>query len=83
MKNSSHGIKKQDATYTAVYVKSGPWYAGYVAEVPGVNTQGKTLMEAKNNLVEALGMVLSAQRDLLMKHIGRKQFVVDKVSVVV
>lgn len=76
-------MTKQDATYTAVYVKSGSWYAGYVAEVPGVNTQGKTLAEAKSNLLEALGMVLSAQRDLLMKHIGRKQFVIDKVSVAV
>lgn len=83
MKNSTHIVKKEKMAYTAVYVKSGSWYAGYVAEVPGVNTQGKTLAEAKSNLVEALVMVLSAQRDLLLKHIGRKQFVVDMVSVVV
>lgn len=79
-----HGITKaQKATYTAVYVKSGAWYAGYVAEVPGVNTQGKTLKETKDNLLEALWLVLSAQREILLKRIGRKQFVTDSVTVAV
>ncbi len=49
----------------------------------GVNTQGKTLDEAKENLSEALGLVLAAQQSLLMRHIGRKQFVVDRVTVAV
>ena len=29
------------------YIKHGKWYVGYVEEIPGVNTQGKTLDEAK------------------------------------
>ena len=53
-----------------MYVKSGAWYAGYVAEVPGVNTQGRTLREAKENLSEALGLILVAGKDMLTKKIG-------------
>ena len=50
--------------FTAVYRKSGDRWAAYVEEVPGVNTQGKTLDEARENLQEALTMVLEANRDL-------------------
>ena len=34
-------------TFTAVYEKHGRWYVGFVEEIPGVNTQGKTLKETK------------------------------------
>ena len=50
--------------YTAVYEKRGRWYVGYVQEVQGVNTQGRTLGEARKNLHEALQLVLKAQRQL-------------------
>jgi predicted RNase H-like HicB family nuclease len=46
--------------FTAVFQKSGEWWAAYVEEVPGVNTQGATLEEARENLREALTMVLEA-----------------------
>jgi predicted RNase H-like HicB family nuclease len=49
---------------TAVYQKSGEWWAAYVEEVPGVNTQGATLEEARENLKEALALVLEANREL-------------------
>ncbi len=45
---------------TAVYQKRGRKYVGWVEEIPGVNTQGKTLAETKRNLKEALGLVLDA-----------------------
>ena len=50
--------------FTAIYKKHGKWYLGWVEEVPGVNTQGKTLKEAKENLKEALSLVLEANRSL-------------------
>jgi len=31
--------------FTAIYKKSGKWYLGWIEEIPGVNTQGKTLKE--------------------------------------
>lgn len=48
--------------FTAVYKKHGCWYSGWVEELSGVNTQGKTLREAKNNLKEALSLILDANR---------------------
>ena len=40
--------------FTAVYKKSGKWYLGWIEEIPGVNTQGRTLRETRENLREAL-----------------------------
>ena len=56
--------------FNAVYKKSGKWYLGFVEEIPGVNTQGKTLKEVKVNLKEALELVLKANRSLAKKHFG-------------
>jgi len=50
--------------FTAVFQRSGKWWAGYVEELPGVNTQGTTLEEARENLKEALTLVLEANREL-------------------
>ncbi len=50
-------------TFTANYKKSGNWYLGWVEEIPGVNTQGKTLKEVKENLKEALALVLEVKRN--------------------
>ncbi|MBU4298997.1 type II toxin-antitoxin system HicB family antitoxin [Patescibacteria group bacterium] len=50
--------------FTAIYKKSGKWYLGWVEEIPGVNTQGKTLREAKENLKEALLLILETNRFL-------------------
>jgi len=49
---------------TAVFRKSKHGYIGYVEEVPGANTQGKTLQEVKRNLIEAVGLVLEANRKM-------------------
>ncbi len=53
--------------FTAVYKKHKNWYLGWVEEIPGVNTQGETLKEAKSNLKEALGLVLEANKTLSRK----------------
>lgn len=50
--------------FTAVYVKRRKGYVAFVEEIPGVNTQGKTLAEAKANLKDALIMVLQANKEL-------------------
>jgi predicted RNase H-like HicB family nuclease len=39
-------------------------FAAYIEEIPGVNTQGETLEEARANLREALEMVLDVRREL-------------------
>ena len=47
---------------TAVYVRSGAWIAAWIEEIPGVNTQGATLEEARANLRDALALMLEDQR---------------------
>ena len=56
-----------DMPYTSAYIKRGKWYIGWVEEVPGVNTQGKTLKELRNNLKEALVLVLEASKEEIKK----------------
>lgn len=48
--------------FTAVYRKEGDWWAAYVEELPGANTQGKTIDEARENLKEAIALILDANR---------------------
>jgi predicted RNase H-like HicB family nuclease len=49
---------------TAVYMKVPEGYIAFVEELPGANTQGETLEEARTNLEEAVTMVLQANREL-------------------
>ncbi len=58
--------------FTAVYKKRKNWYVGWVEEIPGVNTQGKTLKEAKENLKEALDLILEVNRSISEKLAPRK-----------
>lgn len=53
--------------FNAVYKKQGKWYLGWIEEVPGVNTQGRSLKEAKQNLKEALALILEVNR-ILLRH---------------
>jgi len=56
--------------FTAVYQKRGKRFIAWLEEIPGVNTQGRTLKEVKENLTEATQMVLEANRELLTKRIS-------------
>jgi predicted RNase H-like HicB family nuclease len=47
---------------TAVFKKVPKGYVAFVEELPGANTQGKTLEEARQNLKEAVALVLEANR---------------------
>jgi predicted RNase H-like HicB family nuclease len=49
---------------TAVFQKVPLGYIGFVEELPGANTQGATLDEARVNLAEAVRLVLEANRAL-------------------
>lgn len=49
---------------TAIFERVPEGYIGYVPELPGANTQGATLEEARANLVEAVQLVLEGNREL-------------------
>jgi len=48
--------------FTAIIEKKGRWYVGTIEEIPGVNTQGRTLSEVRKNLKEAIEVILEANR---------------------
>jgi predicted RNase H-like HicB family nuclease len=52
--------------FTAVFQKDGKWWIGFVEELPGANTQGKTLEEAHENLKEAVALIIEANRQLAL-----------------
>jgi predicted RNase H-like HicB family nuclease len=53
-----------DFQFTAVYRKVSEGFIAYVEELPGADTQGETLEEARANLEEA-ALVLESNRALL------------------
>jgi len=68
--------------FTANYKKNGKWYLGWIEEIPGVNTQGKTLREAKENLSEALFLILETNR-LLNKPRGKQKIIRENLAITV
>ena len=56
--------------FTGVFVKSGDCYTAYAEELPGAVTQGRTLEEAQENLIEAIELVLEANRELSKKELA-------------
>jgi predicted RNase H-like HicB family nuclease len=48
---------------TAIYEEAEEGgYIGYIAELPGANTQGETIEEVRENLLEAAQLILEANR---------------------
>lgn len=56
--------------FTAVYMQVPDGYIAFVEELPGANTQGATLEEAKENLQEAVEMMLETNRELAEKSVS-------------
>lgn len=66
--------------FTAVYVQVPEGYVAFVEELPGANTQGATLDEARANLREAVEMVLEANRELAERSIAGQQVTKEPFS---
>lgn len=61
--------------FTAVYVKVPEGYIAFVEELPGANTQGSTLEEARANLHEAVQLVLEANRALAEERLEGREVI--------
>jgi len=66
---------------TAVFKKVPEGYIGWVEELPGANTQGKTLEEARENLQEAIRLVFEANRELAETDLQDEDVLKESVSV--
>jgi predicted RNase H-like HicB family nuclease len=70
-----------EKTYTAVFKKVKGWYVGYAEELPGANTQGRTLKEVRENLREAIELILESNRKLIEGELRGKRVVRETITV--
>jgi predicted RNase H-like HicB family nuclease len=67
--------------FTAVFKKVPEGYLGFVEELPGANTQGATLEEARANLQEAIALILQADREMLEEELGPGEVLRERIEV--
>ena len=60
---------------TAVFQKVPEGYIAFVEELTGANTQGQTLEEARTNLIEAITLVIEANRFLAEEALQGREFI--------
>ncbi|MBI5094809.1 MAG: type II toxin-antitoxin system HicB family antitoxin [Candidatus Hydrogenedentes bacterium] len=59
-----------DASYTAVIKEDSGWWIGWIEEIPGVNSQGRTREELRENLRSALSEALEFNRAEALALVG-------------
>ncbi len=69
-----------EVIWTAVYRKVPEGYIGFVEELPGANTQGETLEEARENLKEAIELVLEANRELARESVKGTEVIRERLA---
>ncbi|HTP61480.1 MAG TPA: type II toxin-antitoxin system HicB family antitoxin [Burkholderiales bacterium] len=72
-------MDQPELALTAVFLKGKHGYTGFVEELPGVNSQGQTLEEARDNLQRLAAVVFDEERQqseamLEGKEVVREQF---------
>ncbi|MBC8110178.1 MAG: type II toxin-antitoxin system HicB family antitoxin [Verrucomicrobia bacterium] len=67
-------------TLTAIFeIDEEGGYTAYVLEIPGVNTQGDTLEEAKTNLLEAFALMMEVRQEEVL-HLKENNAVVESLE---
>jgi predicted RNase H-like HicB family nuclease len=61
-----------ERTFEATIEKRDRYYIGWVDEVPGAFSQGRTIKEVQENLEEAVQLILSSQQDLKSKGVASR-----------
>ena len=70
-----------DLQFTAVFRQVPEGYIAFVEELPGANTQGATLEEARANLQEAVAMILEANRELAKQTTGEGTVIREPLTI--
>ena len=65
---------------TAIFQKVPEGYIAFVEEMPGANSQGETLEEARAHLLEAIQLVLDANRTLAKESLGDKSVIREQIA---
>ena len=65
-------------TYTATFLQSDDWW---MDDFPGANTQGKTLEEARENLKEAISLILESQPEVENRSKPQNQLIHEEITI--
>ena len=68
-----------ESSFTAIFEKTKDWWIAFVEELPGTNTQGKTIDEARKNFKEAVELILRSNRELSKRELAGRQVVREKL----
>jgi len=49
--------------FTAIFEQDGEWVVAYCPEIPGANGQGRSREEARQNLADAIALILEDRRE--------------------
>lgn len=67
--------------FTAVFEKRGKFWIAFVEELPGANSQGLTKKEARENLAEAIQLVIETNQELARKEFEGKDVIKEEIAV--
>jgi predicted RNase H-like HicB family nuclease len=70
-----------ERTFTAVFQRDGKWWVAWAEELPGANTQGATLEEARENLKEAIALILESNREDAEREAGAASLIREPLTV--
>ena len=69
-------------TFTAVFEEAPEGgYTAFVEELPGAISQGETIDEARENLKEAIQLIIDANRELAMRGVDEERVVREEIVV--
>ena len=68
-----------EETIKATFIKDGDWWIGYSEDVHGALTQGKTLEEAKENLIDAIRLIRKPLKTDITS-LSHKQEIILKIN---
>lgn len=74
---------QETRTFTAIFEEEGDWWIGYVEELPGSNSQGRTLEETRENLKEAIHLIIEANRELAVRGTEGKTIIREELTIAV
>ena len=67
--------------FSAIFQKVAEGYIGFVEELPGANSQGSTLDEARTNLKEAIQLVIDSNREITEEEIKGKEVIRESLLI--
>ena len=68
-------VMSLEMTLTAVYLEVPEGYIAFLEELPGANTQGRTLEETRQNLREAVDLIVETNRELAEESLGEEEVI--------